>query len=96
MRVPPYLVSLRIADGERTKFRLWFPLFILWPLLLVFLLLTVIATLFADLGSLVTGHKPGYTRFLFGVLGVVSQTRGTQVFVQDRSHHSRTVAFTLR
>ena len=96
MKCPPYLVSMRIVDGERTKFRLWFPLFILWPIALPFLLLTVIATLFADLFSLITLHKPGYTRFLFGVLGIVSETRGTEVFIQDKSHHSRTVAFTLR
>lgn len=96
MRVPPWLVSMRIAEGERTKFRFWFPLFILWPLVLVFIVLTMVATLLADLFSLVTFHKPGYTRFLFGVLGVVGQTRGTEVFVQDKSHSSRTVAFVLR
>ncbi len=96
MKCPPYLVSMRIADGERTKFRLWLPFFILWPLLLVLILLTVIATLFADLFSLLSGHRPGYTRLLFGVLGVVNETRGTEVFIQDKSHHSRTVAFTLR
>ena len=96
MRVPPWLVSMRLAEGERTKFRFWFPLFLLWPLLLVFVMLTFIATLLADLFSLISGHKPGYTRFVLGVLGVVTQTRGTEVFVQDKSNHNRTVAFTLR
>lgn len=94
--MPPYSVSMRVANEERTKFRLWFPLFLLWPLLLVFVLLTLIATLFADLFSLLTGHRPGYTRFLFGILGVMGHTRGTEVFIQDRSHNSRIVAFTLR
>jgi hypothetical protein len=94
--MPPYLVRVRIAEEERTKFSLWFPLFILWPLLLVFLLLTLVATLLADLFSLITLHKPGYTRFLFGVLGVVGHTRGTEVFIQDRSHYGRTVAVRLR
>ncbi|OFW58179.1 MAG: hypothetical protein A2133_00725 [Actinobacteria bacterium RBG_16_64_13] len=87
---------MRIVDGKCAKFQLWFPLFILWPLALPFLLLTVIAALFADLFSLISLHKPGYTRFLFGVLGTVSETRGTEVFIQDKSHHSRIVAFTLR
>ena len=96
MKCPPYAVSLRVVEQERTKFRLWFPLFILWPLLIVFVLLTVVATLVADLFSLVSWHKPGYTRFLFGVLGIVSETRGTEVFVQDRTHNCRTVALTLR
>jgi hypothetical protein len=96
MKLPPYWASMRIADEERTRFRLWFPLFLLWPILLPFLLLTIIATLSADLFSLLSGHRPGYTRFLFGILGIMSETRGTQVFVQDKSHRSRTVAFTLR
>lgn len=96
MKCPPSIVSMRIVEEERTKFRLWFPLFILWPLLLALLLLTLVATLLADLFSLVSLHGPGYTRFLFGVLGIVSETRGTEVFIQDRSHRGRTVALTLR
>lgn len=96
MKFPPYVVSMRVAEGERTKFRFWFPLFILWPLLAVLLLLTLIATLFADGGSMIAGHKPGYTRLLVEVLKVVGESRGTEVFVQDKSHKSRTVAFAVR
>ena len=96
MRIPPWLVRVRIVDEERTKPRLWFPLFIVWPLLLVFVLLTLAATSLADLFSLLTLHRPGYTRFLFGVLGIIGETRGTEVFVEDRSHQGRTVALTLR
>lgn len=96
MKCPPYLVSLRIVDGERTKCRLWFPLFVLWPLLLALLLLTLAATLLADLFTALTWRRPGYTRFLLGVLGVIGETRGTEVFIEDRSHQSRTVALTLR
>jgi hypothetical protein len=33
MRCPPYAVSLRIEEADRTKVRLWLPVFILWPLL---------------------------------------------------------------
>jgi hypothetical protein len=87
---------MRIADDECTKFRMWFPVFILWPLLLILVLLTLVATLFADLFTLCSGHKPGYTRFLFGVVGVAGETRGTEVFIQDRSNNGRIVAFTVR
>jgi len=96
MKCPPSIVSMQVADEERTKFRLWFPLFILWPLVLVLLLLTFIATLVADLFNLIARRRTGYTRFILGVLGVVNQTRGTEVCIQDRTHHSRTVSFTLR
>jgi hypothetical protein len=94
--MPPNVVSMRVVEQERTKFRLWFPLFLLWPLLLPLLILTVIATLFADAVGLLARTKTGFTRFIFAVLGVVGETRGTEVFVQDRTHANRTVAFTLR
>jgi polyferredoxin len=96
MKMPPYLVSMRVVKQERTKFRLWFPLFLLWPLLLPLLLLTLIGTLFADAVGLLSNNKTGYTRFVFAVLGIVGETRGTEVFIQDKSNTSRTVAFTLR
>jgi len=96
MRMPPWLVSMRLVEGERTKFRLWFHLFLLWPLILVLLLLTLIATLVADLVTLISGRRPSYTRLILGVLGVVSQTRGTEVFVQEASGRDRIIAFTLR
>jgi hypothetical protein len=96
MKYPPYAVSMRIADDERTTFRMWFPVFILWPLLLVFILLTLLATLLVDLFALISGRRAGYTRFLFGVVGVVGETRGTEVFIQDRGNNGRIVAFTVR
>jgi hypothetical protein len=95
MKCPPYGISLRVLEHDHTKFRLWFPLFILWPLLSVFLLLTVVAALIADLFCLAFWSRPGCTRFLFGVLGIVGETRGTEVFIADRSHSCRTVALTL-
>ena len=96
MKCPPYLVRMRVEEQEHTKVSLWLPLFLLWPLLLAILLLVIVATFLADLISLLTWHRPGYTRFLFGVLSIIGEARGTEVFIRDRSHTSRTVAFTLR
>jgi hypothetical protein len=87
---------MRVEEGEQTKVSLWLPLFLLWALLLAILLLVIVAALLADLISLLTWHRPGYTRFLAGILSLVGETRGTEVLIQDRSHASRTVAFTLR
>ena len=92
MKIPPYAVALRIVEQERTKFRIWFPLFLLWPLAIVFLLLTLVATLVADFVFLFAGQKGAYTRLLVGVLGLVGETRGVEVFIQDPA---RTVALTL-
>lgn len=91
--MPPYAVALRIVEQERTKFRIWFPLFLLWPLAIPFLILTFVATLLVDAFRLLSGQKGAYTRLAVGVLGVVGETRGVEVFIQDPV---RTVALTLR
>jgi len=93
MKMPPYLVAMRIVEQERTKFRIWFPLFLLWPLLLPFVVLTLIATAAVDAVRFLAGQKGAYTRLLVGVLGIVGETRGTEVFIQDGDH---TVALRLR
>jgi hypothetical protein len=96
MKCPPLWISVKIEEHERKKFRLWLPLFLLWPLLAVFVLLTLVCTLLADLFTLLSGNRPTYTRLIFGVLGLVGETRGTQVFIQDKTHSYRTVAVTVR
>jgi hypothetical protein len=96
MKCPPLWVSVRIEEHERKRFRLWLPLFFLWPLLAVLLLLTLVCTLLADLFALFSGSRPTYTRLIFGVLGLVGETRGTEVFIQDKTHSYRTVAVTVR
>jgi len=93
MKVPPYALRVRVAEQEHTKFRIWFPLFLLWPLILVFLLLTLIATLVVDAAQSIAGRRQSYTRLVVGCLGVVGETRGTEVFIQDKG---RTVAVTVR
>jgi hypothetical protein len=93
MKMPPYAVALRIVKQEQTKFRIWFPLFLLWPLAIPLLILTFIATLLVDAFYLLSGQRGAYTRLLVGVLGVVGETRGVEVFIQDPTH---TVALTLR
>lgn len=96
MKCPPSIVAMRVVEQGRTKFRIWFPLFLLWPLLLVFLLLTLIASLVVDAVRLVSGQKHAYTRLVIGCLGVVGETRGTEVSIPDKNHPSRTVALTVR
>ena len=95
MRCPPFAVTMQVVDEDRSKFRLWLPLFILWPLLSVFLLLTLVVAVLADAAGLISGHRPGYVRFLIGVLRTVTEARGTEVFIRDKNRTSRTVALTV-
>jgi hypothetical protein len=98
MRMPPYLISLRVTDQGRTKFRLWLPLFLLWLLLLPLFVLILVVALLVDLLTLAAGWRFNFTRFLFGVVGVMGAARGTvvQVNPHDPRHQSQSVAFTLR
>jgi hypothetical protein len=93
MKMPPSLVAMRVAEQGETKFRLWLPLFLLWPLLLPFVLLTLLGTAIVDAFRFIGGRRGAYTRLAVGVLGILGETRGTEIFVQDRKH---TVAFRLR
>jgi hypothetical protein len=100
MRMPPYLISMRVMDQGRTKFRLWLPLFLLWLLLLPLFVLALVVTLLVDLLTLPAGWRLNFTRFLFNVVGMLGETRGTEVHVdaQDQHHNNKrtTVAFTLK
>lgn len=91
--MPPAIVAMRIAEEGRTTFRMWFPLFLLWPLLLVLLLLTLLVLLVVDAVRLAAGGRYSYTRLLWAGLNVVGETRGTEVLVQG---NVRTVALALR
>ena len=92
MKFPPYAVALRIVEQGRTKFRIWFPLFLLWPLAVPLLILTFMATLLVDAVRMLAGHRDSYTRLAVGVLEVVGETRGVEVYIQDKA---RTFALRL-
>jgi hypothetical protein len=92
MKFPPCLVGVKIAEEERTKFRIWLPLFILWPLLLALVLLALIVALFVDGVLVIAGQKHGYSRLVVGGLEVLGASRGVEVSVRDKHH---TVAVTV-
>ena len=96
MKRPPYLVRMRIEDEERVKVRLWVPVFLLWPLLLVVLLLGIVLALLVDLFTVLSGRRAGYARLLVGCCAVVGEASGTEVEVAEKSKGGRNVAFTVR
>jgi hypothetical protein len=93
--MPPYLFDMRITEQGKRPIRLWLPVFLLWPLGLVFLALAFVITIVLDVLLLVFGQRyHHYTRFLVGSLDLLSQTRGTTVYV--RSSTKTTVDLTVR
>ena len=93
MRLPPAVIAMRIVEQGRTRFRIWFPLFLLWPLVLVLVVLTLTIAALVDVVMPATGQRFAYTRLIGGGLNVVGEIRGTELFIKDAR---RTVALTVR
>jgi hypothetical protein len=67
--------------------------FVLWPLLLLAGGLGIAAAALADAVLFSMGRPHRFTSFVLGCFEAVGETRGTQVFVENRS---RTVDVTVR
>lgn len=84
MILPPYLLDLRIEPETGHRIRLWLPLFLLWPLLLVLGVLALVLTILADCVLAVMGSRyHSYTLLLIGCFGMFAELRGTTVHVDS-------------
>ena len=84
MNWPPAVFDLRIADVDRKPVRLWLPVFLLWPVVLVLAVVGLVLTVVADVVIWLFGgrfHK--YTPLLLGLLGMLTEMRGLTVHVKD-------------
>lgn len=93
MNIPPAWLSVKVERQQQKKVRIWLPLFILWPLILVLALLALLVAVILDLVSRRIGKGNGYARFVIGCLGALAASRGVQVFVDGKE---QTVALTVR
>jgi len=82
MSAPPLVMSLRMTRADRRPFRIWLPLFLLYPLLLVLVILALVFTIIADAAlSMSRQRYHHYSRLLLGSLGAMAQARGLSVHV---------------
>lgn len=82
--MPPYLLDMRFTSEDGRRHRLWLPLFLLWPLALVLVVLALVLTLLVDVALLVAGKRYHYyTLLLGGLLGLFSELRGTSVHIHQ-------------
>jgi hypothetical protein len=82
MSFPPAILNLRVASPRRRTFRLWLPVFLLWPLLLAFGLLALVFTLLADAVLLAAGRRyHHYSLLLFRLFEATVALRGLAVKV---------------
>jgi len=84
MKMPPAILDLTITPNEGRRIRLWLPLFLLWPLALVLVVIVLAFTIVTDLVLLIIGHRyHHYTLLVVRSLGVLNETRGMVVRVND-------------
>jgi hypothetical protein len=79
----PSIINLRIQSGQRFKLRLWLPLFIVWPVLIVLFLLLLPFLVIAEVALRATGTGIRLFGILGGVVSVLSAMRGTVVKVDS-------------
>lgn len=82
MGVPPSVVRVAIVNEER-RFRLWLPVFLLWPLLFVLAAVALAAAVVADTLLRRRGRTYHLARIVLGCLAVMAAARGTSIHVSQ-------------
>ncbi|MEZ5126783.1 MAG: hypothetical protein R2826_11180 [Thermoleophilia bacterium] len=82
MNLPPAIVDLSVAPRTGRHIRLWLPLFLLWPLLLVLGLLGLALATVADVILVLTGRRfHHFTGLLLRAFAALVASRGTAINV---------------
>jgi small neutral amino acid transporter SnatA (MarC family) len=84
----PSIMNIKIRSGRGFKFRLWLPLFLVWPILLVLFLLLLPFLIIAEIVLRLTGVDIYLFRLLGGLLSVVMAMRGLTVKVNSIRQNS--------
>lgn len=82
--IPPLSLWVHVESPEHRNVRIWLPLFLVWLLLVPVMVLAFAITIVVDIALYVVGrpyHR--YTLLLLGILGLVSDTRGTVVRINN-------------
>jgi len=77
-------VRVRARTSGSGNFRIWFPFFVLWPLLLVLVGFVVLITALVDLALWASGARyHHYTLLVLSTMQLLSQTRGTHAHIDS-------------
>jgi hypothetical protein len=76
------VVNIRVVSGGERKVRLWVPMFLLWPLVLVLILPALVLTILADVVLLLSrGPFHHSTKVLLAGLATAAETRGLRISI---------------
>ena len=82
--LPPFVIDVRVRERGERNFRLWLPLFLLWPVLFVLYGLGLVVTIVLDLALWLAGARyHRFTALLANSLRLLAAVRGTRVRVDS-------------
>jgi hypothetical protein len=80
--LPPMVVDVRVHESGGRRFRIWLPVILLWPLLLIVVGFALVVSILVDLALWVAGANYHiYTMLILRALKLLAESRGTQVHV---------------
>jgi len=85
MNAPPAVVDVHVAGAGGRRVHLWLPVFVLWPFLLLAGGLAIAVAALVDAVLFAMGRPHRFTAFVLGCFDALTETRGTQVFVENES-----------
>ena len=94
MSVPPMVISVRVRERDKRGFRIWIPMFLLWPFLFVLGVLALVVTIVVDAILFATGQRyHHYSKLIVWFFETSCDMRGLKVYVDGVD---ATVAVTVR
>ena len=82
MMLPPALIYVDVCNERRNRVRLWLPVIIFWPLLLIGGVIIVPLAAIAEVVLFATGIKP--LSILIGLSRIFAALHGTSIEVLSR------------
>jgi hypothetical protein len=79
----PSIMNLHIKNGNKFRLRLWLPLFLVWPVVLVLFLILLPFLVVAEVVLRLTNVQIYLFRMLGGVFSLLSAMRGLTVRVKS-------------
>jgi hypothetical protein len=89
MIMPPLVIDVRIQEVDSRRHRVWIPLFLLWPFMLIVVGAALVVSLIVDFVLILSGARyHHFTLLLIGAGRVLAETRGTTAHIRahDKTH----------
>jgi hypothetical protein len=88
MILPPLFIYFRIVDNGKKIIGLWFPMVLIWLILLPFVIIAFIVTL---IGDIITFFQYRMTLILGSVLSLTTKLHGTTVNINNPISNSQII-----